>query len=58
MVVAYDSLFGGHSGVKKTEYRIQTNFFDQVCPRMSPVSVGLVMFARRLSPEAQSHGHL
>ena len=27
MAVAYDSLFGGHLGVKKTEDRIQTNFF-------------------------------
>ena len=27
MGVAYDSLFGGHLGVKKTEDRIQTNFF-------------------------------
>ena len=27
MEVAYDSLFGGYLGVKKTEDRIQTNFF-------------------------------
>ena len=27
MGVAYDSLFGGHLGVRKTEDRIQTNFF-------------------------------
>ena len=29
MGVAHDSLFGGHLGVKKTEDRIQTNFFWQ-----------------------------
>ena len=27
MGVAHDSLFGGHLGLKKTEDRIQTNFF-------------------------------
>ena len=58
MVVVHDSLFGVHLGVKKTEDRIQTNFFWPGCTRMLPVSVGLVMFAKRLSPEAQCHGHL
>ena len=27
MVVAYDSIFGGHLGIKKTKDRIQTNFY-------------------------------
>ena len=58
MGVVHNSLFGGHLGMNKTEDRFQTNFFGQVCKRMLPVSVGLVMFARRLSPEAQCHGHL
>ena len=61
MGVAHDSLFGGHLGVKKTEDRIQTNFFwpglhEDVTSFCR--SCDVCMFARRLSPEAQCHGPL
>ena len=48
---AYDSLFGGHLGAKKTEDRIQANFFfGQNYTMMLPVFTNRVTFVRKLCP--------
>ena len=55
MGVAHDSLFGGHLGVKKTEDRIQTNFF---WPRLHKDATSLSQDCRqRLSATGTFRGH-
>ena len=56
MEVAHDSLFGRHLGEKKTEDRIQTNFF---WPGLHDDVTGFAdreTFARELYPEDRYHG--
>ena len=52
------SFWGRLGGEEDGRIEFRLIFFGLVCTRMLPVSVGFVMFARRLSSEPQCHEHL
>ena len=58
MEMAHDSLFGGHLGRKKTEYRIQTNFFLPGLHDNVTSFADQVTSTRKLCPDDQYHGLL